>query len=139
MASWRFMDYCTDDGRNLIQEWYAAQDDAVKVAFDATLFTLAATEDWEAASVQEFKVLTERHAGLGEIRFDVEAKEPGWKKPRKRRFRPVGIWHPGEREFILLLGCEKSGRIYTPLNAFDLALEYKAQFEQGRGTIREHA
>lgn len=133
MALWRFMDYCTEDGRNLIQEWYAAQAEAVKAAFDATLFILAATEDWTVKKFDGFKILTERHVGLGEIRFDLMLNR------KKRKFRPVGIWPPSGRDFMILLGCEKSGRIYTPLNAFDLALEYKAQFEQGRGTICEHA
>ena len=138
MALWRFMDYCTESGQNLIQEWYEAQGDAVKAEFDATLLTLGATEDWTATGVDEFKVLTGRHAGLCELRFDIGVREPGSRKSSKRRFRPVGIWRLEYRDFIILLGCEKSGRIYIPADAFDLALEYKALFEQGRGTICEH-
>ena len=55
-----------------------------------------------------------------------------------RRFRPVGIWREQEREFVFLIGCEKSGALYTPQNAFGLALGYKAKFERGEGGTSEH-
>ncbi len=132
------MDYETEDRLNLIQQWYEVQDDAVKVAFDYTLRILAATEDWNDSSVKEFKVLTRKHVGLCEIRFKTDARHPNG-EPYKRRFRPVGVWRPDSRDFVLLLGCEKWGMNYIPPNAFDLALDYKTQyFEQGRGAIYEH-
>ncbi len=39
------MDYHTDDGINLIQEWYDAQEAAVQVAFDYTLQEILGTEE----------------------------------------------------------------------------------------------
>jgi hypothetical protein len=138
MALWRFYDYVTDENQHLLEDWYQAQDPKVQAQFDATLFILGATDDWENESVEEFKPLTEKHHGLGEVRFYVDAIAPGAKRPHRRRFRPVGIW-PSiiDREFILILGCEKSGRSSIPHGAFDSALKHKAQFEQGRGTLHE--
>lgn len=121
-----------------MQDWYVAQDPEVKAPFDATLLLLAATDDWEEDDVEEFKPLTERHLGPGEIRFHVRALVPGAKRHHRRRFRPVGIWPTvTEREFVLILVCEKSRMGYTPYAAFDVALTHKTFLEQGRGTIRE--
>lgn len=133
------MNYVAEDGQNLIHTWYEKQEDSVRAQFDATLAILRATEDWESPDVEEFKPLTKAHLGLGEIRFDIEAKAPGAKRPHKRRFRPVGIWPATkQQEFVLILGCEKYGRTFIPHAAFDLALEFKAKLEAGRGTICEH-
>lgn len=138
MAVWKFFDYVTEDARNLIDDWYVAQDPEVQAEFDATLLILAATEDWEDQNFEEFKPLVNQHAGLGEVRFYVDALAPGAKNPHRRRFRPVGIWPTTiDHEFVFLLGCEKKGRQFIPHAAFDAALKHKAKFEEGRGTIRE--
>ncbi len=138
MIPWRFSVYVTEDGRNLIQEWYDKQDEDVQAAFDHTLLTLRAVDDWLDKDVKEFKALDRQHAGLGELRFHVPTVHPVNKRPYRRRFRPPGIWRPTQRDFIILLGCEKRQRAYIPHGAFDLALRYKADLEQGRGTIREY-
>ena len=136
MELWTFRDYRTDDSppKNLIQEWYGRQDISVQVEFDATVKILAKTEEWRKA--KEFKVLNRQHAGLGELRFCVRDRKHG--KEIKRRFRPVGIWNEHLRDFTFLIGCEKSREIYTPPDAFNLALEYKSRLEQGKGSTREH-
>lgn len=136
MIPWTFKDYWTEDGRNLIWEWYEAQDEEVQAAFDGTLLRLRAVDDWLDQRVKEFDLLKRHHAGLGELRFSVMARHPATGKSFKRRFRPVGVWRQEERDFIILLGCEKTGG--NCHSSFDLALQYKALFEQGRGTIREH-
>src|SRR6266849_5914645 len=106
MSLWAFFDYITEDGRNLVHDWYVIQDPAVRAQFDATLFILGALQEWEG--VEEFKPLTNKHLGLGEIRFHVDETTPGAKRPHRRRFRPVGIWPKlKDGEFILILGCEK--------------------------------
>ena len=138
MALWRFFDYITEDGQNLVEDWYIVQDPAVQAQFDATLLILSAVDDWEDEDVEEFKPLTHKHIGLGEVRFYLDAFAPGAKKPHRRRFRPVGIWPPAvDREFVLILGCEKSGRTFIPHDAFGVALSHKALLEQGRGTTNE--
>lgn len=107
--------------------------------FDATLMILQATPNWEAADVEEFKVLTGKHKGLGEIRFHINVSDHGSRRPYRRRFRPVGIWPPiVEGEFIILVGCEKRRATYTPHAAFDIALMRKVEFEKGKGSTSEH-
>jgi hypothetical protein len=133
MPLWRFMDYHTEQGINLVSQWYEAQDEEIRADFDATLLLLAATEDWTHKRVKAFKVLTGKHAGLCEIRFTVEVE-----RKKKRRFRPLGVWRKDSRDFVLIGGCEKSGRMLIPPNAFELALRYKAEFEGGRGKVYEH-
>jgi hypothetical protein len=138
MALWRFFEYITEDDSPLLADWYQSQDPEVQAQFDATLLILSATEDWEGEDLEEFKALTETHIGLGEVRFHIVALSPGTKRPHKRRFRPVGIWPTAvNREFVLILGCEKSGRTSIPHDAFGLALRHKALLEEGRGTTRE--
>lgn len=136
MALWRFRDYCTTEDRFLIREWYAVQDGAVKAAFDMTLRLLSNQREWKGR--REFKVLDGPHSGLSELRFNLDVYNPTTRRQSKRRFRPVGLWRPEVREFILFLGCEKSGRMSIPPNAFDLALKYLAEFNAGKGTIHEH-
>jgi hypothetical protein len=138
MGLWRFYDYVTPENQHLMEDWYQAQEPEVQARFDATLLILGATDDWEHEDVEEFKRLTEKHSGLGEVRFYIDALAPGAKKPHRRRFRPVGIWPSViDREFILILGCEKSGKSFIPHGAFDTALGHKANFEQGKGYLRE--
>lgn len=136
MPSWKFLDYVDPFGRNYVEEWYQSQDAEVRAEFDATLLILRGTEDWKGKRVKEFKELHRLHPGLSEIKFEVEAKHPDGRK-YQRHFRPAGIWRPQHRDFIILLGCEKSGRIYTPLNAFDTAMRHKADFEHGQGRTHE--
>jgi hypothetical protein len=138
MALWRFFDYISEGAHNLMEEWYEAQGPDVQAQFDATLLILRATADWEDENVQEFKPLTKEHAGLGEVRFHINAFAPGATRPHRRRFRPVGIWPTAvHKEFILLLGCEKRGRQFIPHDAFGMALTHKTMLEQGRGTTSE--
>jgi hypothetical protein len=132
MALWQFMYYWTEDEKSPVGDWYNCGHPRIQAAFDATQLILGETEDWTTPNVLEFKVLKDRHIGLGEIRFNLELNGI------KRRFRPVGIWPPSGNTFIVLLGCEKSGRIYIPNEAFDLALKYKRWYEQQRGGIREY-
>lgn len=137
MKLWRFLDYQTEDGRNLTREWYETQDAFVQVAFDATLRILRAESDWSQME-EEFKVLTRAHSGLCEIRFYVDVYDRVRRRYRRRRFRPVGIWRPEERVFILILGCEKSRMNYAPHDAFGWALRLKADLEAGKGELHEH-
>ena len=140
------MDYRDEDKKNLISDWYKAQDPEVRAAFDVTVNSLSITrhiEQWEAA--EQAKRLDGQHAGLCEVRFSLEKT----KLRPLRRFRPVGfisifpMEHArgqfSEGEFVFLLGCEKSGRIYIPNNAFDIALDLQRLYlHEGKGSIYEH-
>ncbi len=136
MSRWSFIDYYTDDDppRNPMREWYDSQDAAVRAQLNATLITLAGIEDWTDRDVKEFKFFEDGDfAGLGELRFYII------QNGKKRRFRIPGIWRRERHEFILLVGCEKSGRIKIPPNAFEVAMSLKLAWEQdGRGSLHEH-
>jgi hypothetical protein len=128
MANWRFLNYCTEEGRNLFREWYEEQDAAVQAEIDTIIIVLRATLDWKGR--KDCLPLKKRHAGLWEVRFTVN----------KIRYRPVGFFGPKSGEFTLLLGCSKKIRgAYTPPNAFDKALELLKSFrEAGKGRVCDH-
>jgi hypothetical protein len=136
MKYWRFMDYWTGDNpsRNLIREWYLAEDVKVQAEFENVINFLEGQKNWDG--LHEIQPLEKGHLGLWEIRFTItETKKrlgrPFW------RYRPVGFQH-GSRQFVFLRGCKKWMASYKPAECFDLALDLKKQFDQGRGTIRDH-
>lgn len=125
MRYWRFMDYYSEAGNDLIEEWYLDQSPEVRADFDVTLRNLAGSQDWRG--LNEFKMLHGKHSGFGEIRF----------KTRNIQYRPVGRFGPGVREFTLLVGCYKKQRVYEPPDAFDRAVKRWSLYMQRRATIRE--
>jgi hypothetical protein len=139
---WRFFDYVTEDGRNLIQDWYDALPVEAQVAFDVALIMLRGTEEWGFVrkKAEHFKVLDGVHVGLGEVRFTAELpNRENPKKPTRRKYRPVGVWPPEiSKHFIMILGCHKMGGAYFPHAAFDVALRYREAYKSGRGGIVEH-
>jgi hypothetical protein len=134
---WRYFDYLTVDGENLMEQWYNAQAPAVQAAFDTRLLLLRGLNNWEECSDWRnppFKRLTGAHAGLGEIRFHIEEPHPVSRRRHRVRFRPVGMW-PVEtaHEFVLILGCKKVRKTYTPHDAFACALRHLADLKSGKG------
>jgi hypothetical protein len=127
MKYWRFMDYCSEAGNDLIEEWYLDQDAEVRADFDVTLRNLAGTHDWHG--LNEFKMLHGKQGGFGEIRF----------KTRNVQYRPIGRFGPNKREFTLLVGCHKKQRVYEPPDALDLAVKRWNLYTQGRASIRERS
>jgi hypothetical protein len=124
MGLWRFMDYHSPAGKNLVEDWYCGlETDAVRAEFDVTLKVLSIAPDWRGMS--EFKCLGAK--GLCEIRFKVANVQ----------YRPAGFFGPGERTFSIYVGCQKKGNIYKPPNAFDLAADRKAKVLRGEGSLRE--
>lgn len=151
MRWWRFLDYWEQDEKNHVAEWYEAEDEDAQQAFDTIVAILEVTENWFTPG--DAKMLTRVHGGadLCEILFEVEREtvEPnGRKRKFREKYRPVGFISrypqrnekqelvPGE--FVLLVGCKKSGRRYAPTNAFDLALDLKRQHDEGRGSVDDH-
>ena len=123
MIGWRFFDYCSEAGNNLIEEWYLSQREDVQADFDTTLKTLSIFDDWR--ELKEFKMLGRQ--GLGEIRF----------KTANVQYRPIGSFGPGERSFTLWVGCKKKQNIYDPLDIFDLVLRRQSLYERGKVCLRE--
>lgn len=124
MAVWKFMDYCSPAGNNLIQEWYENLPPQARADFDTTLKTLSITLNWR--DLQQFKSLKK---GLGEIRF----------KSAGIQYRPAGYFGPGTRTFTIYVGCHKKQNIYVPPDAFNLAAKRKAKIEAGEGSLRERS
>lgn len=128
MALWRFMDYCSEAGNNLIEEWYRDQSEDVQADFDLTLKNLSIAPDWRG--MKEFKSLGVE--GMCEIRFTT----------KNVQYRPAGSFGPGDHVFTIWIGCTKKQRIYNPPDAFEKALKRKRDFynknrNQQRGTLRE--
>jgi hypothetical protein len=123
MGLWRFMDYCSPAGNNLIEEWYQDLPGEAQAEFDVTLKNLSITEDWRGMA--EFKSLG--LDGLCEIRFKV----------LNVQYRPVGFFGPGAKCFSIYVGCRKKGSIYTPPDAFDLAAKRKGKVLRGEAYLRE--
>lgn len=131
MAYWDFSDYITEGHTCPILDWWAAQDEEVQAAFEILIKALSETEDWEALepSRRKHKVLTGKHAGMCELMFTVNGKG---------KFRPLGLWRPEQRDFILLGGCKKRRSSTIPPGAFDHAFDLMLKFNDGRGGIRSH-
>ena len=123
MALWRFFDYCSGAGNNLIEEWYADLPVGAQVDFDVTLKALSISSDWRG--MEEFKSLGRQ--GLCEIRF----------RSGKIQYRPAGFFGPGEKTFTIYVGCFKKQNIYQPSEAFDLALKRRQKVLRGEATLRE--
>lgn len=123
MALWRFMDYCSPAGKNLIEEWRLDLPEEAQAEFDVTLKTLSISEDWRP--MWEFENLGRE--GLCEIRF----------KSGKVQYRPAGFFGPGARTFSIYVGCQKKGKVYNPPDAFDLAMKRKRMVERREAYLIE--
>jgi hypothetical protein len=123
MALWRFMDYCSPSGNNLIEAWYLDLPDEAQAEFDVALKTLSIARDWRDRS--EFKHLG--ISGLCEIRFSA----------LNVQYRPAGYFGPGEKTFSIYVGCKKKGKVFTPPNAFELAAERRGKVIRGEASLRE--
>jgi len=123
MALWRFKDYCSPAGNNLIEQWYLELPEEAQAEFDVTLKALSIAEDWRDMS--EFKHLGRE--GLCEIRF----------KSGNVQYRPTGFFGQGARTFSIYVGCRKKGKVYEPPDAFDLAIKRKKLVERGEASLIE--
>jgi hypothetical protein len=115
------MDYCSGAGNDLVEEWYSKLLEEAQADFDTTLKNLSIAEGWRG--MKEFKMLGR---GIGEVRF----------KSGNVQYRPMGSFE-GERIFALLVGSTKKQNIYSPPDAFDLALKRRKLYKQGEGRLRE--
>lgn len=123
MTRWRFFDYCSGAGNDLIEDWYQDLPEDAQADFDTTLKVLSATEDWRG--LKEFKML--RRCGLGEIRF----------RTANVQYRVAGFFGPGARTFSLFAGCQKKQKVYDPPDSFGLAMERRKRLNRGIGRLRE--
>jgi hypothetical protein len=123
MALWKFMDYYSPAGNNLIEEWYQDLPEEAQAEFDVTLKTLSIAEDWRGMS--EFDNLG--RDGLCEIRF----------KSANVQYRPAGFFGPGLKCFSIYIGCRKKGHVYNPPDAFNLAFKRRSKVVRREASLHE--
>lgn len=121
MRSWHFKDYRPEGGKSQVQAWYRDQGAEIQAQFDDFLDLLSQLEDIEI----DCTPLTGDYLGLYEIIIDVEAPYG------VVNVRPIGVWQPDSRNFIILTCCIKNGDKYNP--PLELAVAYKATWESGKG------
>ena len=126
MRYWRFLNYCSAAGNNMIEGWYQGLPVEAQADFDWVIQELAGTEDWRESG--RSKPLHGRQRGFVELVF----------KTNNVQYRPIGRYGPSQREFTLLAGCSKKQRIYTPPDALDQAVKRWSLLQQGRGSLCEH-
>jgi hypothetical protein len=123
MALWRFMDYRSPAGNNLIEEWYQDLPDEAQAEFDVTLKTLSISQNWRG--MPEFKALGRE--GLCEIRFAAN----------NIQYRPAGFFGPWPKCFSIYVGCHKKGKVYNPPDAFELAIKRRGKVLRGEAGLDE--
>jgi len=143
MTSWELLDFVTPDLRNPYQEWYGNQDPSVQAAIDDTVAALLKYDDWTERDGQEFRQFTEEDAGLSSIRVTVLGQfKPKKHRAERRRVRVLGLYRPDQDppQFIFLGGFEKwmGGLLRKPSDAIKQAQSRRQQFEENRGSTREH-
>ena len=128
MGFWRIKDYCPNPPDNPIQDWYDDQVEEIAVAFDFALHIVARTEDWKKSEIRPLVVpIEDPYVGLYKILVDVELSY----QKEKRLIRPIGIWRPDSRDFIILLVSTEHGNDYDP--PLIRALELQARWEKKEG------
>lgn len=110
----------------MIADWYQGLPTDARADFDFVIQELSGTKEWRGTG--RTKLLHGKHSGFVEIIF----------KTNNVQYRPVGCFGPDRRQFSLLVGCSKKQRVYTPPDAFDLAVRRWALLQQRRGSLCEH-
>ena len=115
LALWTIRCYVSPNGRDMIDDWYGRQSDAVRAALDVALEYLVQRprNEWGRP---EFDLLSGKMREVGEIRFKVD-----------KQYRVLGFFGPGRAEFTLLIGASKKGKVYDPKATQDTALKRMSQ------------
>jgi hypothetical protein len=115
LAIWTIRCYVSPTGRDMIDDWYDRQSDAVQAAVDVALEYLVQRErdEWRRPA---FDLLSGKMREIGEIRLKVD-----------KQYRILGFFGPGRRDFTLLVGASKKGQNYDPRNALETALDRMEQ------------
>lgn len=121
--AWRFFDYCSPAGNNLIEDWRETLSGNARADFDVVLKELSILHDWRYS--KSFKSLGGKK--LCEIRFKCDGVQ----------YRPAGFFGPESNSFSIYIGCCKKGKIYDPPDAFKRALKRKSQLDNGQGFLTE--
>src|SRR5690349_21753032 len=110
---WVFMERTTPSGRGVVSDWYDKDIEAeAQDEFDDILRNLAVTprELWVRPV---YDTMTPE---FGEIRFFAN----------KLQHRVFGFFLQGTNQYVMLVGCTKKGKNYTPRDALKNVLWYKS-------------
>lgn len=110
MAIWTFFDYVSPVGNNLILKWMQKLTVQERSDLDTLLDILSNQKRWQKP---EFRWLSGKQQGLGEIRFKSAQKTP---------LRLIGTKGREPNQFIFLIGCSHKDN-YDPPNALDTAVK----------------
>jgi hypothetical protein len=115
LALWTFRCYVSPSGRDMFQDWYDDQSEAVQAAVDVAFEYLIQRQrdEWRRPA---FDLLSGKMHEVGEVRFKVD-----------KQYRIFGFFGPNVSEFTMLVGASKKGNNYTPRNALETALERMGQ------------
>ena len=115
LALWTLRCYVSPSGRDMIDDWYNRQSEAVQGAVDVTLEYLSQRprDEWRRP---EFDLLSGKMRAIGEIRFKVD-----------KQYRILGFFGPARSDFTMLIGASKKGQNYDPQGTMETALDRMAQ------------
>ena len=135
-VQWSFKDYETVDGKIPIRHWIKTLPGPALAEFETRVNHLTVTAVWTIDDGA--KPLDREGVGLTELQIDFSEWAPHGRKGKKRRFRPVGLQIPEQRQFLFLAGCEKAGGVYAPADAFVDAVDYWTKWKNGLGKAHDH-
>jgi len=121
------MDYVSPAGINQIKKWSKKSLTVQSRSdFETMLAILAKQKQW---GNPDFKILSGKNSGMGEIRFKSAQGTP---------IRVVGMKGETGGQYILLIGCSHKGKVYDPPDALDTAIQRKKTLATRTGSICEH-
>lgn len=124
-ALWSFMEFKSSSGRGAITQWVVKEIEMeAEIKFHEILRNLqnSPRDLWVRPDYAPFD------PEIGEIRF----------KSNNLQHRVFGFFLAEAKQYVMLLGCTKKGRIYTPRDAEETARNRKRLVIAERGHIHEY-
>lgn len=124
-ALWSIMEFRTSSGRGVISQWVAKEIEmAAEIEFHGILRNLqnSPRDLWVRPDYAPFD------PEIGEIRF----------KANSLQHRVFGFFLVEAKQYVMLLGCTKKGRIYTPRDAEETARTRRRLVLADRSCIYEY-
>jgi hypothetical protein len=121
MDMWKFYDFLSTRGDNLIRQWLDSLPDKASAKIDARILYMRAVPVWPEQYVSAIR----GWPGLVELRIGSAGNQ----------YRPLGSYLPG-REFVLVLGAIEKGKL--PKRVLQVAYDNRNIAITDRSRIREH-
>lgn len=124
---WKFWDYVSLDGKNMIEEWLQKEvSEEGRLTFYKLLKNIRNTENhlnWIGLRPKPFK---QKNEMVWELGFFVDG----------RQYRVLGDFC-GEKEAVFLIGCYHKQRRYYPDDAINQAFKRKGELKNGSAKHHE--